>query len=90
MVPSRNGKKVMWRDKTQGEMGSKALRGQRGCVCESLRTNEGFYIAGVRVHGRQKKPECRGIRLRGGLVRLGGGFSTSKGLDLGLEMIGRL
>lgn len=45
-VPLRNGKKVMWRGKTQGEVGSKALRGKRGCVCESLRTNEGFYIAG--------------------------------------------
>lgn len=32
MVPLRNGKKATWRYNTQAGLGSKALRGERGCV----------------------------------------------------------
>lgn len=47
MAPLRDGKKVVWRDMIQGEMGSKVLRCRGGRLCESLRTNEGFYVAGT-------------------------------------------
>ena len=84
MAPLRDGKKVVWRDMIQGEMGSKVLRCRGGRLCENLRTNEGFYVAGTIFEQGQRETECRGVRLKGWADHIGRGLFYLIRFGLGL------